>query len=163
MRTLLNSDYAKYEDPTFKTSLIDDLDEESFDIVNKEISGELMKMESAKVSPKSSHLPKTYEMAEQIISKLHELSSESSSIENSISANINISAFNYRENNALQNIDNLYNELNRADIELKGYTRMLQNEEISIESRSKYLHELVDDLVDNEHLLEEKVRMLRRT
>lgn len=162
MRTLLNSDYAKYEDPTFKTSLIDDLDEESFDIVNNEISRELLKMEPAKVSPKSSHLSKTFEMAEQIISKLHELSSDSSSIESSISANINISAFNYRENNALQNIDNLYNELNRADIELKGYTRMLQNEEISIESRSKYLHELVDDLVDNEHLLEEKVRMLRR-
>lgn len=163
MRALLNSDYAKYEDPTFKTSLLDDLEEESFDIVNNEIARELMKIEAANVPPIPSHLSKTFEMAEQIISKLHELSSESSSIEDSISANLDISAFNYRENNALQNIDNLYNELNRADIELKGYTKMLQDEEISIESRTKYLHELVDDLVDNEHLLEEKVRMLRRT
>lgn len=163
MRALINSDYAKYEDPTYKSTFIDDLDEEIFDIVNNEISQELENAEAVNVSPRSSHLPKSSKAAEQIVSKLHELSSESSSIENSISANIDISSYSSRENNILQSIGNLYNELNRADIELHGYTKMLQEEEISIDSRSKYLHELVDDLVDNEHKMEEKVRILRRT
>jgi len=163
MRALINSDYAKYEEPTHRSTLIDDLDEETFDLVNNEISKELENTEATNVSSEPSHLPKSTKVAEKIVSKLHELSSESSSIENSISANANVSSFSLRENIILQSIGSLYNKLNRADIELNGYTKMLQEEEISIDSRLKYLHELVDDLVDNEHKMEEKVRILHRT
>lgn len=161
LKQLLNSDYKKYEDSDFKSKVISDLDEEEYDMVTKEIAEEMKKSNQKKLSLLAYQLAKNFSVAEEIITKIQELTAESKSIENSISSNTKLADLNSKEQRLLGNINGFYNDLNEAEIKLKGYSNILQDEEIIIESRSKYLHELVDGIIDKEHTIEEKLRYLR--
>lgn len=161
LKALVRSDYAKYSDPSLKTKILDDLDESTFDMVNTEIAEELKSLAAPKLPPITSKLSKSSEVVDQIISKLNDTSNQSTAFERTLTTNAYMDTFIEKERSILKNINYLYNDLNKADIELNNYTNILHEEDVILESRSRNLHELVDDLIQAEHLVQERTRTLR--
>lgn len=160
-KRLVSSDYRKYVDPTFKAALVEDMDDETLEHINKEIQGELQNVQ--KPLPNAEfHLTHTFEAAEQAISKLHDFHSKCESLQNQIIIKLNQDSYNEQVDSLTTEIQTLFTDLYNTNADLKLYKDLQSEEEVVIENKTRKLQEMVDDLVKTEHSLQDRIRTLRR-
>lgn len=166
LHKLIRSDYRKYVDTTFKAPLVEDLDDETIENTKKEIDTELSNSNGTKLVLDSDieeyKLTETFEAAENAIAKLHEFHTKSETLQLQIIKKLDYETYKTTENTLVSEIQELFTDLYNVSVDLKLYQGLQSEEEIIIETRSKNLQEMVDDLVKTEHSLQDRIRALRQ-
>ncbi|KAK6459185.1 uncharacterized protein RJT20DRAFT_124367 [Scheffersomyces xylosifermentans] len=163
-QSLVKSDYRKYVDPTYQAPLVEDLEEDVYNSVNAEVEKEMERGDISKlhtITQVNFELPESFEIAEQIIERLHEMQKASLAAEEKFQDLTSYDEYKAQETKLNEEIYGEYANLYNANQELTTVESMLQEESVVIETKSKRLHDLVDRLVQAEHSIQEHVRSLR--
>lgn len=153
---LIRSDYRRFYDSTYRAPLVDDLDEELLEIVNKEIDKEMSKPEENRPDSSSYQVPCSYEIGEKIVAKLHELYQSSERMQATLANELSNT-----DKGDIDLLQNIYQTLREADEEYNFVTKRLEEETEAITRRSARLHKQVEDLNRRKAPIEERIRELR--
>lgn len=157
---LVNSDYTKYEDSSYPSNLIPDLDEISYDQVQAEIKEELEKPKpSHKVSPLFDNysLPRDFETAETVISTLHSLHTTNQKL----LSQLDFSSYERNVDQLVSEIVSDSHELALSAIDYNTYASIAAQEQKAMDVCLQRKHSLVDDLVQAEQQIQHRVRLLK--
>lgn len=162
LRALILSDYARYEDSSFKATIVDDLDEESYNNVHEEIRKEAEKQRN---EPKKDAVISTGPVPSKgaLIETLRDLGSTTISAAGAIISNTGHSEYSESIKQRISSIKKVFTGLSDATMELTSYKHMDEQEELAVASRSHRLHEMVDQLVQAEQHVQERYRRARLT
>lgn len=157
---LIKSDYRKYVDPTYKAPLVEDLDEATFEAVTNEINTELENMTRDTNHENSEYsLPQTFEVAETLIGKLHENHNASTQAHDKI--NKEMQSMYDKEQQLIDEITSKFNQQYELEHELIDTERAMTEEQKVADSSLNKLHEFVDEIVQAEHNIKDKLRTIR--
>lgn len=161
-KQLVISDYIRYEDPSFKGILVDDLDEELYERVNSEILKEIKNLNLNLILNEgiasNFTLPQSFEIAEEVINKLHSLHKQSNDKIERLNANLGKQDYYSKLDKLSENLNQSYNDLYNSDIEIGVISSLLREEDIIIEKRTAYLNNLIDKVNEIENNAKERYR-----
>lgn len=145
---LVKSDYTEFEDPSTGYPVVDILDEQIYDRVNRLISEELKSAEKAKLlnAEKMSEtiLPQYPELIDEINDALDILENAATVAEQSVQEDF--SRYEQEVRAKYLKMQESYLEVSDADIEEHLIGKIAQSEEIAIGMRSARLHDLVEQV-----------------
>lgn len=158
MQKLIRSDYRRFYDSAYRAPLVEDLDEESFETVNKEVDQEMSSIGSIP-KPVSSNfgLPCSHAVGEKIVNKLHELYRSSEEKQKELEDVLKQPD----SNDKSQLIAITFQELREVDEDYNFVCKRLLEEETAIAAESERLHKFVDDLNKAKAPIEDRIRTLR--
>lgn len=160
LRALISSDFAKYEDSSFKATIVDDLNEEEYNNVHEDIRKEATKIKRESVKDTISSIGVT-PSKEALVRALKELEANTNSSSGAIISNTEHSEYSKEVAQRVSAIKKAFAGLSDATIDFSTYDHMDQQEELAVASRSHRLHELVDELVQAERHVQERYRSAR--
>lgn len=161
MIALIKSDYMRYQDPTFSAPVVAELDEESFDAVNKEIAQMLPQVDRPLVEW-NDEVAQSFEVAEEAIAALHSYHDDISARNSALARQLDTTHYEAQLQKLFTGLQSTFEELQQADIDLHTYTKAAEDEAHALDLRSQRLHQLVDELVHVEQAAQERVRDLNR-
>lgn len=161
--SLVKSDYTKYEDVSYGGEIVDDLDEDSFKLVNTEISKEISEsVKSSLNTEEPAKLPLTTAAASSAIELFHKLEDENKALAEKIAKESGFHEFEDRLVKLMNDIHEAYVEVIQATTINNGNLAIAEEEQKAISNRSAYWNELAETVSKDEKDVVARYRQVKR-
>ncbi|KAK6461418.1 hypothetical protein DFJ63DRAFT_182276 [Scheffersomyces coipomensis] len=164
LKKLISSDYRKYVDSSYQAPLLEDLDEEAYETVNKEISAELERSKgeqlNAKIEPNVYKLPESTLIRSILTNNLQQIKTKCSSMEQEINEKIKSTQYETNFESLAKDLVTEFTELTTIAEDLENTIKLSQQEDQVIETRTMNLQAAVDRLNSAEANVQERMRSI---
>lgn len=155
---LIKSDYRKYVDQSYKAKLLEDLDESTYEQVNLEIQREMGNISKPEISF-DYKLPDTFDIAETIITKLHEYHKASTTKHETI--NHHLQEVYLQEQELVDKIADNYSQMADLNHSITSTQSILQQEETNMNVYTNQLRKSVDQILEAERNAKNQLREIQ--